>query len=959
MRKFFRYALKIAGVGVAVILVALVLTPILFGDRIKEEVKLLANKSLRCETGFSDVSLSFFSHFPHLTLTIDNLFLKGSAPFDQDTLLSARKVSLGVNVSSLFGNTIVISRVWLDRARVNILYNKEGKSNFEVYESDTVTAGSVDTASGGPQISIERISFKNTRLVYADYSLPLEVVLGDMHYEGKSQVTSDFFDITSKAEIGTLDVTYDGQQYLAGKPVKANLRTRINSRDLTIHFEKNDLKIKDIPVQFNGKFNFEKEGYQLNLSVLSVMEKEFLSARVKVKQEKEMWVFAKANASIDLGRWARALDVKSVDLRGFYEMNLDAEGYYITGPVKTGFRGETDTTILSIPRFSLMSRLSDGYCKFASLPHAIDGLSFDFNSSCPGNDYRAINADLTKFSASFLKNRLNGYFKIGNLAEMPVEARFKGRCNLAEISQVIPLDSLTLGGILDIDATVKGNYIPDDKKFPETNIKLTLTDGLVKTPYYPAPVEKVNLQAEVTCPTTEMKDVRVNLSPATFSFEGKEFNMALSAVNLDDVQYDLTARGTIDLGRIYRVFSQQGMALEGYIDVDLALKGRQSDAVSGRYDRLHNKGTLELREIAFRSDFFPKPFIIRQGEFRFDQDKIWFDHFLATYGASDFRLKGALRNTLNYILSQGGSLAGSFDLTSDLINVDEFMVFAGDTTPSSTPSAPGVVMIPADLDIDFRAAVKRVAFEGLEVKDLKGEITLKEGILVMKSAGFELIGCKVAMDATYGHITPQKAHFDFHIKADDFDIRRAYNDVAMIREMAPSAGKAEGIVSLDYAVSGRLDAEMMPILPSLEGGGTLSIKKVKVYGLKLFNDISKSTEREGLKNPDLSKVDIKSSIKNNTVTLEQFKFKVSGIRLRISGTTTFDQKVNLRIRLGLPPMGIFGIPLKVTGPMEDLKIRYGKGGDKEELPDDEYTDELPEEMLKRIKHAKDDEGDEL
>jgi AsmA protein len=273
----------------------------------------------------------------------------------------------------------------------------------------------------------------------------------------------------------------------------------------------------------------------------------------------------------------------------------------------------------------------------------------------------------------------------------------------------------------------------------------------------------------------------------------------------------------------------------------------------------------------------------------------------------------------------------------------------------------GVVIIPSDLDIDFNADIKKITFEGLDIKDFHGELDLKEGILVLAKTGFSLIDCKVLMDATYGSITPKKAFFDFVIRAEDFDIKRAYNEIAMFHDLASSAEKAEGIVSLDYRIKGRLNAEMYPVLPSLEGGGTISLKKIKVYGLKLFNDISKSTQKEGISNPDMSKVEIKSNIKNNTITLEQFRFKVSGIRIRIAGTTTFDSRLNLKIRLGLPPLGIFGIPLKVTGPMDNLKIKYGKGGTSDEMTSTEYSDELPPEMLARIKAAKeeDETGEEL
>jgi AsmA protein len=297
-------------------------------------------------------------------------------------------------------------------------------------------------------------------------------------------------------------------------------------------------------------------------------------------------------------------------------------------------------------------------------------------------------------------------------------------------------------------------------------------------------------------------------------------------------------------------------------------------------------------------------------------------------------------------------------MNSNLIDVDEFTAFAAIDSAVVSAERPetGVVIIPHNLDVNFKAEVKKASMKGLEIRDIKAEVNVKEGIVVLKNASLVLAGCTASMDATYGSVTPVKGFFDFHIKADDFDIKRAYNEVGMIREMAPSAGKAEGIVSVDYSIKGMLNEEMFPVLPSVEGGGVFSIKKVKVYGLKLFNDISKGTEKEGLSNPDMSKVDIKSTIKNNTVTLEQFKFKVKGIRVKIAGTTTFDNKLNLKIRLGLGPLGIIGIPMKVTGTMDDVKIKYGKGNDTDDTKESEYSDQLSPEMLKRIKAAKDDAG---
>ena len=120
---------------------------------------------------------------------------------------------------------------------------------------------------------------------------------------------------------------------------------------------------------------------------------------------------------------------------------------------------------------------------------------------------------------------------------------------------------------------------------------------------------------------------------------------------------------------------------------------------------------------------------------------------------------------------------------------------------------------------------------------------------------------------------------------------------------------------------------MFPVHPSLQGGGTLSLQKIKVKGFKLFSAVSKATNRDSLNNPDLSKVDIKTTIANNIITIEKIKMRVFGFRPRFEGQVSFDGKLNLKGRIGLPPLGIFGIPFSVTGTQSNPVVKLKRGGD--------------------------------
>jgi AsmA protein len=346
----------------------------------------------------------------------------------------------------------------------------------------------------------------------------------------------------------------------------------------------------------------------------------------------------------------------------------------------------------------------------------------------------------------------------------------------------------------------------------------------------------------------------------------------------------------------------------------------------------------------------PKPFVIKEGTFKFNQDKMNFNDFLAAYGQSDFKMNGYLQNVIDFVLTNKAILKGNFQLHSDFINVDEFMTVStvkADSATTNTVAQTGVVVIPPNFDLQFNATANKINFDGLAIDNLTGNLNINKGQLALKQSGFDLVGANVKMDLVYGSQSPEKAFFDFKVLAKEFDVKRAYNEVKMFREMATAAESAEGIISLDYKVAGILDANMAPIYPSLTGGGVLSVKKVKMKGFKLFGAVSKKTGREAIKNPDLSQVDIKTTIKNNIINIERFKFKVAGFRPRIEGQTSFDGKLNIKMRLGLPPFGIIGIPIKVTGTQENPKVRLGK--QTEDLQETEYEGEVPQPISEPVK----------
>ncbi|TPG39319.1 AsmA-like C-terminal region-containing protein [Flavobacterium pectinovorum] len=903
---------KYLGITFVVIIGLLFLTPIIFADKIKEQIKKTANEKLSAELNYSDMSVSFFQHFPSLTLTLTDLNLNGSAPYKNEKFITAKEISFGINVASLvFSKAVKIDQIYLSNSFINVKVNEKGEANYNIYKSSSQAKNSKDTTETA--LKLEKIEILNSKIIYDDKSTKVHFDAFGFDYLGKGDLNKAVFDLYSKAKIEKLNIVYEGEPYLMNKKVDADLITKVNVNSLSFFFQQNNLKINQLLVDFKGKFNFLKDGYNMDFVIKS-------------------------------------------DNSNLHDVFTALPPKYITWLSKTEIKGNTNllftlkgdyiTSQKIAPDLNLDAKIDSGFVNYNKSAFPVSNLNLDVKTKVPSLNPDLLIVDAKNLSLNINKDYLKSKFYVKGVNTPDINADLKANIDLGKLMQALGIPNVVLKGNLKGDVKANGIFDPKKKLLPVTNGVIDLENGYLKTPYYPNPITNITIKSKIENQKGTFDDLKVTLKPAQFTFEGKPVFVEADLSNFNDLSYDIKAKGELDVNKIYKVFSQKGLDLDGFVKADVVLKGKQSDAEKGNYRKLYNKGTLELRNIGISSEYLPKKFIIKEGIFKINQDKMSFNNFLAAYGQSDFRMNGYLQNVFNYVTTNTGVLKGSFKVTSRYINVDEFMSSTPantsvtenktETQPQTQPAQKGVIIIPTNLNLQFTANAQKVYFDKLNLLNAVGNLSMNKGKLSMQNTGFNLIGCAVSMNANYQAVTPKKANFDYAIKASDFDIKRAYNEIDVFRKMASAAEKAQGIVSVDYQLKGRLNANMDPVYPSLVGGGTLSIKDVKVRGLKMFNAVSKATNSESMQNPDLSKVDIKTTIKNNIMTVERFKFKFAGFRPRIEGTTSLDGKLNLKMRLGLPPLGIFGIPLTVTGTQDNPKIKVGrKSNDLEETKDTE------------------------
>lgn len=100
---------------------------------------------LAASLDFDDLDISLLRHFPHASLELKGLSLVGVDRFENDTLVAADRVSVVVNLMSLFGDSgYEVTKVLLNRPAVHARRLADGAVNWNIMkpaEEETPAAG--------------------------------------------------------------------------------------------------------------------------------------------------------------------------------------------------------------------------------------------------------------------------------------------------------------------------------------------------------------------------------------------------------------------------------------------------------------------------------------------------------------------------------------------------------------------------------------------------------------------------------------------------------------------------------------------------------------------------------------------------------------------------------------------------------------------------------------------------
>ncbi|RPE00802.1 hypothetical protein EGM88_00175 [Aureibaculum marinum] len=902
----------------AFITISMLVIPSIFSNFISNEIKKGINNSLETELQFNGSQISFFNHFPSLTFSFENVNLIGSAAFKKDTIISAQELGFGINVFKLiFSDRIVINETYITHCNINLIKDKFGKTNYDIFKaSDTTTVK--DSSETNLRLNLKHLSIDNAKLRYQDAENGLTINTSGLNYNGRGGLKNGKLKLGSKLDIDSIDVVFENIDYLNGKKLKAKALTVYDTENFAIALDKNTISLNNLNLNFNGKLNVFDDGfaYDLHFNTENGTLEDVVTALPPNYTE-----------------WA-----KEMSLDGDLEATLNLTGYSGTVPKE-----------VATNHITLDANLYDGSIKHKNAPEAVENLFVKLKGDLKEN-FINLNIDSLNFTLNNDITRGHAYIK-GIIDSLYVKSNIKSNINLNILNKTLNLPHLKFTGVLTTDIYTDGMYYPLSEKLPKTKGFFKVTNGSLKTTGHAEPIKNIEIDAifENKGLTYETSSVIVNT--LNFSFLNNSFTSSGSFKNFENPNYQINANGNIDFTSLNQVIELPFLFKRGQLTADLNLKGQLNNPLN----KNTNSGILNVTDLEINTDLLQFPVLIKEGKFSFLNEKMVISKLHTKHQSTDVTMNGYFQNYIDYALMSKGILRGDINFKSTKIDIVEF--FPKEETQSKDSTAvnsviTGVMQTPKNVDIATKIEIDTLKYNRLIITKLRGNLGLKEQGLFLKNGSLQMVDGFSKLEGFYQPTSLEKALFSIDLKANELNLKKGYNSIDLFKQLAPAAEKASGIVSVDYKLAGILNKNMLPVFPDLKGKGTLKVHSVQFDGYKLMGKISEKSGFNALHDPKISEITIKSSVKNNVLTIDRFKFKIRPFNLRAEGQTTLDGELSIKMRIGLPPLGIIGIPVVVKGNSEDLDIKLGtKSPDLNSLED--IDESYSKEDLLRMSILKD------
>lgn len=562
----------------AVVFALAVLISVFYAQEVKQMMIAQLNKHLRTEIKVDDFDFSVLTHFPFASFQMSHVLVKEPADFkSNDTLLYADRIELLFNVTGLLDNDFTVRRIVVSDGVSNILIDKDGRPNYEIWESD-----STDTST---DIDLSKVQLKNMLLSYVDRKNDQQYSFGIAALDFSGRFSDQVYTMKAEGDLTVNELFVGDVNWIKSKKAIITASLEVNNDSSSYQFGDCRIQLADVKFLVSGTVNTRKDT-RLDLAV--------------------------AADEADLGSFISLLPAQYVT----YFKQFESSGRFVFTSVISGINSATQSPDVkadfAIRNGKLIPSGSDVPLQDIQLSGTLN------SSSLRGKGMLSIPA----LSARLGANVITAQLTLEDLRQPFLRLKAATRVDLSPLRSFLTIDTLTsLSGTAELNVNFAGKV----KDLPRVNAgnlysvqssgTIALKDVALTLRNNPLTFSGFNGQLELNNDDIIVHDFNGRISSSDFRLQGRfvnfitfllipgqsaEMNASLTSqrINLDELLLNSVTTTKSDTAYKLRVNPRLISNLNVRVD-DLQFRRFRAAAIAGKI-RLENQ-ILTGNDINFKA----------------------------------------------------------------------------------------------------------------------------------------------------------------------------------------------------------------------------------------------------------------------------------------------------------------------------------------------------------------------
>ena len=865
MKKFF----IILGIILVVLVASALVLPVIFKEDIKAAIDKELQASVNADILFDvdDFSLSVFTNFPNITATLNNFGVINRAPFAGEILFATEQLSVEINLFSIFGDKPSLTGITLLRPIINIKVLEDGAANYDIaVPSEAEEEVSTTESSEEFSFGIDHWEIIDGDIVYDDATMPFYLSMEEVYHTGSGDFSLDVFDLNIETRTSSVTVSYDGDTYLEGQTAEVAGTITISEDYSRYTFGENVAKVNDFALSFVGWFFMAADYYDMDISYTASNNsfKSLLSIVPGMYSADFADLIAEGNLSL------------AGDVKGKYDDN-------------------------QMPSFNLALNVEDAMFQYPDLPTAVENIAVDMKVNNPDGVIENTSIDISRLHLDFGTNPVDAVISVRNLSNYDSKAEIKASLNLAEISQMFPVEGLEMKGLFAMDISAEGTYDSTMSVMPVLAGALSLKDGYIKSSEFPIPLENLRFTSNLSNPSGKMTDFKAVVRDFNMMMDGERFQANLDFSNLVNYTWKATVKGGLDLEKITQIFPQDGMEVKGHILADLSSAGNYASLEAEKYDQLPTSGTMSISDFTFKEASVPYDVTITKASASLTPKRVALDSYTGTIGNSDISMKGEVVNYMGFIFGENELLKGTFNFTSNYLDLNQLMPeYEEDSTSTSEEEAYSAIEVPHNIDFVLDSKITHLHYMDMDIRNVDGTIIVRDGIANLQNLRLNMLGGAIMLTGAYNTNNPDVPKYNMSLNIENISIKESFETFTVVKKLAPVASNIIGNISTDFKISGDLGQDLMPKIETISGSGLLKILNATFGNADILTKLSTVTTLDKSDAVTMKNIAMGASIKDGRLDVKPFDIKLGDYPGSIQGSTGIDGSIDYSIKLNVP-----------------------------------------------------------